>query len=358
MPKMKHRDLYEVTCTVEGKRYHFFGKSKNEAINKRNAFKEQVAHAPLSLAGYTLAEWVAAWLITIKDEVAPQTYSSYLMEMRKYIIAAAIGNIKLVDLTPMTFRAYWQRLLDNGLSPRTVSYIHTITSSALKQAVIDGALAGNPLQSVKRPRQVRHQVVALDHAQIVRLMDTITDAVFKRLVHVALATGLRRGELQALTWDAVDFEAGRLSVTQSVIRQDGCEVVSSALKTKSSRRTITIDAKTMAILRTQRAYCQSLMFKNRWQGIHFVFPRNDGTPMRQNTISKRFNQYCKAAGIEGVTFHSLRHTHATELVKAGIHFKIIQSRLGHSSFAITMDTYSHIAPGEDREAAEVIKNVL
>lgn len=358
MPKMKRRDLYEVTCTVEGKRYHFYGKSKNEAIHKRDAFREQAEKAPLSLEGYMLAEWVAAWLITIKNDVSPQTYSSYMLEMRKYIITAMIGAVRLSDLKPMMFRNYWQKLIDDGLSPRTVSYIHTITSSSLKQAVMDGALIANPLLAVKRPRQVRKQVTALDPEQIAHLKEVITDAIFKRLVHVALATGLRRGELQALTWDDIDFKECRLSVNQSVIREDGHEVVSTALKTKSSRRTITIDEKTVKILQSQKAYCQSLMLQNRWQGIHFVFPREDGSPMRQNTISKKFSQYCKDAGIEGATFHSLRHTHATELVKAGIHFKIIQSRLGHSSFAITMDTYSHIAPGEDREAAEAIKKVL
>ncbi len=358
MPKMKNRDLYEVTCKVDGKRYHFYGRSKNEAIRKRDDFKERAKRAPLSLEGYTLAEWVAAWIIAIKNDVSPQTYSSYLMEMRKYIVSALIGTVKLSDLTPLMFRNYWQELIDGGLSPRTVSYIHTITSSALKQAVMDGALITNPLLAVKRPRQERRQAVALEPEEIERLREVITDAVYKRLIHVALATGLRRGEIQALTWDDIDFKEARLSVNQSVIRENGHEVVSTALKTKSSRRTITIDEKTIAVLQTQRAYCQSLMLQNRWPGIHFVFPREDGSPMRQNTLSKKFSQYAKEAGIENATFHSLRHTHATELVKAGIHFKIIQTRLGHSSFAITMDTYSHIAPGEDMAAAEAIEKIL
>lgn len=358
MPKMKRRDLYETTCTVDGKRYHFFGKSKSEAVAKRNAFKERAEKAPLSLSGYTLAEWVSAWLVSVKNEVSPQTYSSYTLTMRKHIINALIGGVELSDLTPLMFRNYWQSLLDGGLSPRTVSYIHTVTGAALKQAVLDGALVTNPLSAVKRPRQIRKQIVALDHAQIAALMNVIDDPVFRHIVHITLATGLRRGELQGLTWDDIDFKSCRLSVNQSVIRADGREIVSTALKTKSSRRTITLDADTMEILRAQHAHCQALMLRFRWPEIHFVFPRDDGGPMRQNTISKKFSKYCAAAGIANATFHSLRHTHATELVKAGIHFKIIQARLGHSSFAITMDTYSHIAPGEDEAAAEAIRKIL
>ena len=358
MPKMKNRDLYEVTCKVDGKRYHFYARSKNEAMRKRDEFKARVQKAPLSLEGYTLAEWVAAWIVAIKSDVSPQTYESYLMEMRKYIITAPIGNVRLSDMTPLMFRSYWQELLERGLSPRTVSYIHTITSSALKQAVMDGAIISNPLLAVKRPRQERRQAVALEPEEIEKLREVITDEVFARLVHVALATGLRRGEIQALTWDDIDFKKARLSVNKSIIKADGREVVSTALKTKASRRTITIDAKTLDVLRAQRAYCQALKLQNRWPEIYFVFPRNDGSAMKQNSLSKRFSEYAKAAGIESATFHSLRHTHATELVKAGIHFKIIQARLGHSSFAITMDTYSHIAPGEDKEAAEAIQKIL
>ena len=358
MPKMKRRDLYESTCTVNGKRHHFFGKTKGEAEAKRDKFKETVSKAPLSIEGYTLAEWVSAWLETLQNDVSPQTFSSYKAEMGKYIISALIGTIKLSDLTPLMFRNYWQKLLDDGLSPRTVSYIHTITSSSLKQAVLDGALLTNPLLAVKRPRQVRREVVALKKEQIALLMQTITDPVFKRLVHVALATGMRRGELQGLTWKDVDFTNNRISVNQSVIKDNGKEVVSTALKTKASRRTISIDERTADVLRTQRAYCQSLMLQHRWKEIEFVFPRENGTPMRQNSISKKFTDYCRQAGIEGVTFHSLRHTHATALVKAGVHFKIIQARLGHSSFNITMDTYSHVSHGEDKEAAEIMKEII
>lgn len=89
-----------------------------------------------------------------------------------------------------------------------------------------------------------------------------------------------------------------------------------------------------------------------------MFPRENGAPLRQNTISQKFSQYCKQAGLEGFTFHSLRHTHATGLVKTGIHFKIIQARLGHFSFMITMDTYSHVSPGEDKAVTETIERIL
>ena len=358
MPKKSTRNLYEVTCRVEGKKYHFYGKTLHEAEAKRQAFKERAARIPLSLDGYTLGESVAASLETIQNDVAPQTYSSYRYELEKYIVNAQIGATALIDLTPMMFRSYWQLLLEQGLSPRTVGYIHTVTSTALKQAVLDGAIMTNPLLAVKRPRMPRSEAKALDHAQIDALLSVVDDEMFLRLIRTALATGMRRGELQGLMWKDVDFKAGTLSVSQSIVKEDGKEVVSKALKTKSSRRTITIDQKTLQVLRVQHTYCQRLRMQHGWPALCFVFPREDGAPLRQNTISKKFSQYCRQAGLEGFTFHSLRHTHATELVKAGIHFKIIQARLGHSSFMVTMDTYSHVSPGEDKSAAEAIERIL
>lgn len=358
MPKKASRNLYEVTCRVNGKKYHFYGKTLHEAESKRKTFKERSERAPLSLAGYTLCEWVTAWLEAVKADIAPQTYTSYHYELDKYIANAQIGAVPLMDLTPIMFRNYWQTLLDRGLSPRTVSYIHTITSAALKQAVFDGALISNPLLAVKRPRQPRREAKALNPGQIHALEAVVDNEMFLRLIHVALATGMRRGELQGLTWKDVDLTAGTVSVNQSVIRKDDREVISTALKTKSSRRTISIDARTVAVLYAQHAYCQRLMLQNQWNELRYVFPREDGSPLKQNYISKRFSQYCHSARLEGFTFHSLRHTHATALVKAGIHFKIIQARLGHSSFLVTMDTYSHVSPGEDRPAADVMAKFL
>lgn len=360
MPKRKNSNLYEVTAQIDGKRRHFYGRTKNEALAKKKAYTDAMEKAPLSLEGFTLGEWCMAWVEEIKRDVSPQTYTSYKLTLRKHIARAQIGQIVLSGLTPSIFRTYWQQLLDTGLSARTVVYVHTLTKEALKQAVEDGAMINNPLGHVKRPRIERRPVSALNKDQIHKLLDTIDDEMYSRLVRVALGTGMRRGELQGLRWIDVDFKKKTVSVNQSVIRQDGHEVISPNLKTASSRRTITLDDKTMDVLRQQKIYCEEMRLKNGWRTSSLVFPRSGKLerPLTQNYVSKKFTIYCQRAGLSGFTFHSLRHTHATILVAAGVHFKIIQHRLGHSSFAVTMDTYSHVTPEMDQEAADAISIII
>lgn len=196
--------------------------------------------------------------------------------------------------------------------------------------------------------------------QVHLLLSSIDDEMYGRLVRVALATGMRRGELQGLSWANVDFRRRTISVNQSVIRKDGHEVISPNLKTASSRRTITIDEGTVGVLRRQKAYCDEMKLRNGWRASALVFPRDGKTerPPTQNYVSKKFSIYCRRIGLVGFTFHSLRHTHATMLVATGVHFKIIQQRLGHSSFAVTMGTYSHVTPEMDQEAADAISGII
>lgn len=213
---------------------------------------------------------------------------------------------------------------------------------------------------MKRPRIERTPVSALNKDQVHLLLSSIDDEMYGRLVRVALATSMRRGKLQGLSWANVDFRRRTISVNQSVIRNDSHEVISPNLKTASSRRTITIDEGTAEVLCLQKAYCEKMRLKNGWRASTLVFPRDGKTerPLTQNYVSKKFSIYCHRIGLSEFTFHSLRHTHATMLVAAGVHFKIIQHRLGHSSFAVTMDTYSHVTPEMDREAADAISGII
>lgn len=130
---------------------------------------------------------------------------------------------------------------------------------------------------MKRPRIERTPVSALNKDQVHLLLSSIDDEMYGRLVRVALATGMRRGELQGLSWANVDFRRRTISVNQSVIRNDGHEVISPNLKTASSRRTITIDEGTVGVLRRQKAYCDEMKLRNGWRASALVFP-----PEREN----------------------------------------------------------------------------
>lgn len=360
MPRKNRSDgRYEMTVRIEGKKYHFYGNTKREAQIKRDAFIELMDKCPLVEKKIHLNEWCEAWLETIKRDISPQTLSSYSYLLRKHIISAPIGNLLLVDLTPAQFRIYWQQLLDKGLSARTVSYVHTITSEALKQAAMDGAIKYNPLINVRRPKQVRKPVQALTETQARELLEAINDPVFARIIRLALATGMRRGEILGLSWKDVDLDRQTISINQSVIRKDGKEVISTDLKNASSRRTISIDSATVEALREQRIYDINLKVRSAgFSDLDLVFCRKDGSPLRQNSISLQTKKLFDKQKLEGYTFHSLRHTHATLLIKNGVNFKIVQYRLGHSTFQQTMDTYSHVTPDMEHGVLKTLEKII
>lgn len=357
--KVRADGRYESTFSINGKKKHFYGSTLKEARRKRDDYIALMDRCPLANQRVGLGEWVSAWLETIKSDIAPTTLSSYTGLLGKHIIRSQIGSIALQDLTPSVFRSQWQRMIDKGMSPRTVAYVHTITSASLKQAVMDGLIPMDPLLYVRRPRQIRKEAKALTEMQIRELQQSIQDPLFLRIVNFALSTGMRRGEILGLPWEDVNFEKGQVSINQSVIRKDGKETISTSLKTASSRRTISIDSKTIDLLHIQKAYDMRMKLKSQnFSNLDLVFCREDGSPLRQNSVTLKMSRTFKSLGWEGFSFHSLRHTHATLLLKNGVHFKIVQYRLGHSTFQQTMDTYSHVTPEMESNVTSVTEKIL
>lgn len=355
MPRRKSDNLYEVTATIHGKRKHFYGKTAAEAKEKREAYIKIAKTCPLSEYRITLDEWLSSWVETIRQSVAETTYRSYKNSL-KYIIGTKLGRKQLTDLRPAMFRQRWQEMLDAGLSPRTVIYCHTVTSSALKQAVYDGAIPSNPLLAVRRPRNPKKETKALNKEQVRQLLAVIKNPRYFRLVRFALATGMRREEILGQTVSSIDFERKTVSVTQTVVVVDRKHIILPTGKTSSSLRTISVDDQTMKDIRDQLSYIeeQKKNLGTAYEDHDLLFPAPDGKPLSPSTASHQVKAYLREAGLGEFTMHSLRHTHATMLLKAGVHFKIVQYRLGHSTFGTTMDVYSHVTPEMDKGAVVAI----
>jgi integrase len=210
-------------------------------------------------------------------------------------------------------------------------------------------------------------MTALDESQSLVLLGMSKGKDIETLVTVALFSGLRRGELLALRWCDVDFADETLHVRQALEetrgeKQPGKQYRTTVLqfkepKTRKSRRAVALDAATIRMLKRQRAQqnAHRLAFGEAYRAdLDLVFCAEDGSPFKPDTITKRFASLVKAAPIPHLRFHDLRHSHATQLLRAGVHFKIVSERLGHASVAITLDRYSHVLPGMDRQALEAL----
>lgn len=351
--------LYEKTLQINGKRMHFYGTTSAQATLKRDAYKKMMQECPLYKEKVTLSEWLTAWLSSVKSDISPSTYENYSILMNKHIMRAQIGNLMIQDLKPSMFRTYWQQMLDTGLSPRTVIYVHTIVSQALKQAVLDGLIPVNPLSLVHRPRCVKREIKALSKDQIKLLLSHLKNKILNRIARFALATGMRREEILGLRWSDVNFERNTVSVNQTVIRCGKDTVISPTTKTAASHRTISIDPHTVDLLHAQHAYDLRQKIKSAaYHDYDLVFCTESGSPYTPDYPSRAIKNVLKQIGLGEFSFHSFRHTHATMLLQAGVHFKIVQYRLGHSSFQMTMDTYSHVTPEMEGEVVSVLEKIL
>lgn len=343
--KIRKDGRYEVTARVNGKKVHFYGTTKREAQEKRDVYIETTTRCPLAAQQIRLGEWCEAWLESIRPNVTLSTQRSYGDVISRLIQRAPIGNILLHDLTPAMFRRYWQELLDQGYSSRSVIYCHTVVSAALKQAVMDGAIIANPLLAVRRPKLIKKEIKAMTKEQVQLFLQTVSDPLYRNIFTIAAYTGMRREEVLGINWDGVDFDAHTLSITQTIIRHGGKVCIEKATKTKSSMRTLTVGNGVLDILHEQYAlYLRARLTGPRFQDHDLVFFRPDGSPVHPDALSHWFRRYADQCGLKDFTLHSLRHTCATLLLEDGVDFKTVQIQLGHSSFQTTMDTYAHVTP--------------
>lgn len=247
-----------------------------------------------------------------------------------------------------------QRVLDeavgNGLTARSVVQVHRIMHAAFRQALRWQLLAVNPSDGATPPKVEQAKVTIPAPSDVARLLAAV-HADYRIPLALAAGTGLRRGELLALTWPAVDLEdRPRIRVDGTLQRADGALVVLPP-KTERSRRIVPLPATLTDALRRQRAEQNErrLLAGPAWNAGDFVFDRGDGQPFDPDTFSKAFRSAARSIGLDGVRLHDLRHGFASMLVSAGTNVRVVSDLLGHSTVAFTLQTYTH--PNEEEAAA-------
>jgi integrase len=304
----------------------------------------------------TVGQWLDLWLDTIRAEVSQKTHESYTEIVRCYL-KPALGSARLDKLAPSQIqKAYnsWTRQDGKPLSPRTHRYIHVILKSSLARAVEQQSLARNPADifSTRLPKIERKELTTLTVEQSAHLLESIKDARIYWPVLLALTTGMRRGEILALRWKNVELDRGTLRVMES-LEQTKAGLRFKAPKTDRTRA-ITLPAFVIDELRhLKRVQAETLLRLGiRQSGETLVCCREDGEPKQPGSVTGEFARLTsKIEDLPRVRFHDLRHSHATQLLADGIHPKIAQERLGHSTITTTMDLYSHVTDTMQADAA-------
>ena len=291
---------------------------------------------------------------TLKNEVAPNTYEQRKAYVKNHI-APRIGKIKLSDLSPAHIQKFYNDLREQ-YGAGHVQNIGNLLNKALNQAVRWNIISRNPAALVKKPSTSRKnskmKVWTVDEQKIFLEHVKSESTFYYVLFLLALTSGMRKGELLGLKWDDVDTKQGIVSVKRTAVWANKSLYLKDIPKTESSIRTIQIPEQTAKALKKWQLACPT-------NGLNLVFPspKTNGI-LYPNSLDKAFQKAVRDVGVPYISFHGLRHTFATTLLANNVNPKIVQEMLGHATIKTTMDTYSHVLPNMQKEAAKQLSAVL
>jgi integrase len=344
------------SITLENrKRKYIYGETKKEVLDKlKVALYEQRQGTLATGPQQTVKHFLENWLEEIhKPTIRVSTYLRYRRTLHRHIFPA-IGHVQLQKLSAQQVQAFYTRKLKDGMAPGSIWYMHAILHKAFDQAVRWKLLSRNVCDEVAPPRIPKRENKTLTKEQAQKLLDTARGHTLEALLTVALVTGMRRGELRSLRWSDIDFEDKHLQVRRTVEHLTGYGYYENEPKSDRSKRSIALPDFAIETLKQHRVKQIEARLKigEAWVDHDLVFCRANGNFLPASTLDYQFQALLKDAGLPHMRIHDLRHSAATILLSMGVHAKVVQEILGHSTISMTMDIYSHVLPSIQRDAVE------
>ena len=368
-----------------------------EAVQRRDAERElrnlERRLAAEQASTWTLSDWSAEWLAKhVEPDCSPVTVANYrhLLQAR---ILPALGDYPLQDLTPAVLtdwllavrgsprrttakadadlarpRAPSDRRVPadrtaRPLSANTVLHYYTCMEAMLAAAVRMGYLEHNPMDRVQRPKLHKHRPPAFSEADALRLIAALNDhpnIYFRLAVHLALICGLRLGEVVALRWADLDWDARTLNISRALKYTPATGSYVDTPKTDAGQRLVTLPESMMRLI-TEAGYQDSideLDAGDAWHGSGCLVHNKAGAQLHHDTPSKWFRAFADAHGFQGLRFHDLRHAHASLLLAHNIDVVSVSARMGHTNPSVTLSVYAHALPARDHDAAAYFEQLL
>jgi len=358
-------DIPDPNTGERRRKWHSFKGSKRQAqVESARLISIVQAGSYLEPSKTTLATFLGRWLDHVKSQVSPKSHERYSGIVNQNIIPA-LGAVHLAKLKPAQISAAYSAALVNGrrdgsggLAPRTVGHMHRVLKQALGQAVRWELLTRNPADAVDPPRVDWKPMQVYDVPQTAELIEAVRDTSLLVPTLLAVLCGLRRGEICALRWQNIDLITGQISVVESL------EQTKAGLRFKSPKsgkgRTVALSATIVGELRAHRVKRaeELLRLGVRLSDDHLVISHADGSIISPIYVSQHWARTIRTTSLAHLRFHDLRHAHATHLLANGVHPKVASERLGHSKVGITLDLYSHVIPGMQEDAAEMVDTAL
>jgi len=341
--------------TAEGKRQYqnhtIHGVKKDAQRWLNDAMTKKDLGIPTFQTKLSLGEYLGTWLKTVaKPRVGEQTFANYEWLLDRVI--PKLGKTRLSQLRAEDIQRFY------GTQPTsTARHIHAPLRSALSQAVKWHLIYLNPCDSVELPRHKAREMQSLTKAEAMRLL--AVPSKHSCLFAFLLATGARPSEALGLKWTDIDLEKAAVTIQRTLQWHAKGGSYFAETKTKGSRRTVPLPASLVEQLKAHRGTQAERLLKI---GVRtdLVFANREGQPiMRKNLVRRHFKPALETAELpSNLKLYCLRHTCASLLLQAGVHPKVVAERLGHSSTMLTLDVYSHVAPGMQSEATAHLEQML
>jgi integrase len=345
-----------------GKRVSKTLPTKTEARDWLQEKMAEAEEAPLSEG--TFGDYILAWIGNHSSQLKESTLCDYELIIYKYILPA-LGDVVLNTLHRSVFDSFYTNLRRVPVGDTQIRYIHRIIHKALQDAVSDRILQYNPSDGAKAPKKQRlHRVnCPLNEEQSIQLVTKAMETSLGPLIHLAIKTGMRQGELFALKWEDIRWETQQIHVQRNLQRilRNGKQVRDfSTPKTVTSNREIMVGEKTLDVLKAQKkdVELKKMLAKSRWQENDLVFPSSTGTPLNQSNVLKQYAEIQKAAGLKHIRFHDLRHIAASIMLNHGIPLLTVSYILGHSQPSTTLNMYGHQFSAMELQAACLVDDIF
>jgi len=337
------------------KRRTIFGQSKQDVQDKLRKAANDVAHQrDIEPQRIKLGEYLDRWLRdAARPRVRETTFANYDRVVKNHI-KPHLGGVALAKLTAFQIHGLYSCLEQAGKSAETIRLVHAVLHRAFRQAVRWRLIPFNMAADVDRPKAKKSHITPLTADQVNILFRAARGDRLEALYVLAVTSGMRLGELLGLQWSDVDLKGRAIMVQHSLQELKGTFKLAEPKTAKGRRRIELPDMAVSALIRHRKG-----LLKEGLAGGSWVFPNLSGGPWRRSHL--HFQQYkplLKRAGLPAIRFHDLRHTSATLLLSQGVHPKVVQERLGHSQVSVTLDTYSHVLPTMQVEAAGKFDQLL
>lgn len=347
---------WEARFFVNSQRKSVYGATQMEVRQKLTAATSAVDNgAYMHPSRLQFETWAGTWKKTYLTDVKPGTLHTYTYIMDKYL-CPALGKIKLSALTAPAIQTVYNKLLKDGLSAKYIRDIHGVLHRCLSDAVAIGYIRINPADACKLPKKQAPELCPFDETQIAAFLEAIRGHRLESVFYVALFTGLRQGEVLGLTWDAINFKSGTITIDKQLQRDRDRSGTYTLVTPKNGKgRVIRPAASVLAMLKHERARQIKHRFAagRAWNNpLNLVFTDELGHCLNPHTVYLNFKTIAKAIGAPAARFHDLRHSYAVLAIKSGDDILTVQRNLGHHAASFTLDVYGFITEQMKQESAD------